>query len=179
MEGALAERDGCGRVLLHCVAGHDLNPLPKSSGILDEVMKGPFGPRSVLFQFDFSSFESFESFVIFVNIIELPVTARTLMFHHTCRPQSEVHFSALPDLGPSCAFVGQFFHTRSRVGGQTFCQCCLPLLKNLQEFRAKFLPTQVFQQSKEDHTGKRLYLLTIGYKRRPPNAGFEIKSPQA
>jgi len=123
-------------------------------------------------------FESF-SFVIFVNIIELPVTARTLMFHHTCRPQSEVHFSALPDLGPSCAFVGQFFHTRSRVGGQTFCQCCLPLLKNLQEFRAKFLPTQVFQQSKEDHTGKRLYLLTIGYKRRPPNAGFEIKSPQA
>ena len=101
------------------------------------------------------------------------------MFHHTCRPQSEVHFSALPDLGPSCAFVGQFFHTRSRVGGQTFCQCCLPLLKNLPEFRAKFLPTQVFQQSKEDHTGKRLYLLTIGYKRRPPTAGFEIKSPQA
>lgn len=36
MEGALAERDGFGRVLLHCVAGHDLNPLPKSSGILDE-----------------------------------------------------------------------------------------------------------------------------------------------
>lgn len=56
-------------------------------------------------------------------LVLLICTVLPVMFHQTSRPQSEAHFSALPDLGPSCAFVGQFFHTRSQVGGQSVQFC--------------------------------------------------------